>query len=123
MSAKPSPGAYHQHTRAAEPAGDEAGREGAEVIDCLKSSTVVAGMSTGGGYFHGDGTPLKMDSVYSVLTTDYLYAREDYCYQHLDPNPYITGLGYSQPTIEFLESLNTSPADPLDDYLDHEPRR
>jgi hypothetical protein len=80
-------------------------------------------MTAVGGYFHANGTPIVADSVYSVLTTDYLHARNDYCFQALDDNPYPTGLGYHQPTIDYIESLATSPAQPLDDYLDHTARR
>ncbi|MFC1661984.1 bifunctional metallophosphatase/5'-nucleotidase, partial [Gemmatimonadota bacterium] len=96
---------------------------GQEVVDCLAGTTIVAGMSTVGGYFHTDGTPLKMDSVYHVLTTDYLYALEGYRFHLYDQTPYLTGINYHQPTVTYLESLGTTPADPLDNFLDHTPRR
>jgi 2',3'-cyclic-nucleotide 2'-phosphodiesterase (5'-nucleotidase family) len=96
---------------------------GQEVVDCLTGSTVVAGMTTLGGYFHADGTPLKADSLYHVLTTDYLYSVQSSCFQVYDPDPYDTGLTYYQPTVSYLEFLDTSPADPLDNYLDLAPRR
>lgn len=96
---------------------------GGEVISCLDGDLIVGGMTAIGGYFHRDGSPLKADSVYAVLTTDYLYAREDHCFQHLDENPYHTGLNYHQPTMDYIESLATAPAQPLDDHLDHTPRQ
>ncbi len=96
---------------------------GSEVIDCLRSSTVVGGMSTVGGYFHSDGTPLKADSVYHVLTTDYLYSLDGQGFGLYDPTPYNTGITYFQPTVDYLEFLGTSSSDPLDGYLDHVPRR
>jgi len=96
---------------------------GSEIVACLKSSTVVAGMTTGGGYFHADGTPMKMDSTYHVLTTDYLYALDSYDFALYDPTPYNTGLNYHQPTVDYIRSLNTSAANPLNAYLDHDPRR
>ena len=78
---------------------------------------------TVGGFFHADGTPLKMDSVYTVLTTDYLYARSDYNYSLNDTDPYSTGINYYQSTITYLESLGTTAATPLDGYLDLTARR
>jgi len=96
---------------------------GDELLDCLQTSTVVAGMSTAGGAFHADGSPLKMDSVYHVLTTDYLYALDTYNFHLYDPTPYNTGINYHQPTVSYLESLGTEAGDPLDGYLDHTPRR
>lgn len=96
---------------------------GAELVDCLRSSTIMAGISTVGGYFHSDGTPLKMDSLYHVLTTDYLYARGDYNYSQYDQTPYNTGINYHQPTVSFLESLATTAENPLDAHLDHTSRR
>jgi len=96
---------------------------GAEVMDCLRSGIVVAGMNTVGGFFHADGTPLKADSVYNVLTTDYLYFLDSYNFSLYDQTPYSTGITYYQPTVTYLESLATSAGDPLDGYLDHISRR
>jgi len=95
---------------------------GQEVIDCL-GNHAVAGMTTSGGYKHADGTVFKLDSVYSVLTTDYLYIRESNSLSIYDPNPYYTEMNYHQPTIDFILSMNTSVANPLDNYLDYTPRR
>ncbi|MFH1762969.1 MAG: bifunctional UDP-sugar hydrolase/5'-nucleotidase [Gemmatimonadota bacterium] len=96
---------------------------GAELIDCLQSTTLVAGMSTAGGYFHSDGSAMKMDSVYHVLTTDFLYALDSYDFHLYDQTPYNTGIIYHQPTVSYLESLGTTPGNPLDGYLDHTARR
>ena len=96
---------------------------GAELIDCLQSTTIVAGMNTAGGYFHADGSPMKMDSVYQVLTTDYLFALDGYNFHLYDQTPHYTGINYHQPTVSFLESLGTTAGNPLDGYLDHTPRR
>ncbi len=95
---------------------------GEEVVDCLKSGTILAGMTTRGGYFHSDGTPLKMDSTYHVLTTDFLQASDDYNYKQYDPDPLFTGIVYSEPLLIYLEALATSPGNPLDPFLDREPR-
>ena len=96
---------------------------GSEVIQCIGSNLILSGMTTVGGYFHADGTPLKMDSVYSVLTTDYLYVQDATQFSVYAPNPYYTGLNYHQPTVDYIVSLNTSASDPLNNYLDHTPRR
>ena len=96
---------------------------GEEVVECLKATTILAGMSTTRGYLHSDGSPLKMDSLYTVLTTDYLYARDDYEYHLYDPTPHYTGIVYYEPLVRYLEDLNTSPGDPLDRFLDPVTRR
>ncbi|MBT4035571.1 MAG: bifunctional metallophosphatase/5'-nucleotidase [Candidatus Marinimicrobia bacterium] len=95
---------------------------GQQVIDCLENHA-VAGMTTSGGYKHADGTAFKLDSVYSVLTTDYLYIQENSSLSNYDPNPYYTEMNYHQPTVDFITSMNTSDTNPLDDYLDYIPRR
>jgi hypothetical protein len=80
-------------------------------------------MSTVGGYFHSDGTTLKMDSTYLVLTTDFLQGSDNYRYKQYDATPTSTGILYSQPTLIYLEALGTSPENPLDPFLDFDPRR
>jgi 5'-nucleotidase / UDP-sugar diphosphatase len=95
---------------------------GQQVIACLQNHA-VAGMTTSNGYWHADGTPFMLDSVYSVLTTDYLYLQPDNAFNSFDPDPYYTELNYSQPTVDFILSLNTSTNNPLNNYLDYTPRR
>lgn len=96
---------------------------GSEVIDCIGTNLILAGMTTVDGYRHMDGTPLEMDSVYSVLTTDYLYIQDGTNFHLYDDNPYLTGLNYHQPTVDYIKSLNTSASNPLNGYLDYTPRR
>jgi len=95
---------------------------GQQVIDCL-GNFVVAGLTTIDGYYHSDGTPLELDSAYSVLTTDYLYVQDQTLFHVYDPDPFPTGLNYHQPTVDYIRSLNTSTTNPLDNYLDYVPRR
>ncbi len=95
---------------------------GQQVIDCLQNH-VVAGMTTLGGYRHSDGTTFNRNSVYSVLTTDYLYIQEDNYFQLYDPVPYYTEMNYNQPTVDYILSLHTDSSNPLDNYLDYSPRR
>ncbi|MBL7120691.1 MAG: bifunctional metallophosphatase/5'-nucleotidase [Candidatus Marinimicrobia bacterium] len=95
---------------------------GQQVIDCLQNH-VVAGMTTSAGYQHSDGTAFNLDSIYSVLTTDYLYIQEDNYFQVYDTDPYYTEMNYHQPTVDYILSLNTDSSNPLDTYLDYSPRR
>jgi 2',3'-cyclic-nucleotide 2'-phosphodiesterase/3'-nucleotidase len=96
---------------------------GQEVVDCLVTGTIVAGMTTRGGYFHSDGTPLKMDSTYHVLTTDFLHGSDLNKYKGYDSNPLFTNMLYSEALLAYLEDLATTPNNPLDLFLDHQPRR
>jgi 2',3'-cyclic-nucleotide 2'-phosphodiesterase (5'-nucleotidase family) len=94
---------------------------GTQVIDCV-GELVVGGMTTINGYFHPDRTPLVADSVYHVLTIDYLYSLSSNKFSLYDPTPYNTSVNYRQPVIDWIESLQTSSSDPLNNYLDHVPR-
>ena len=96
---------------------------GAEVVSCLKPSTIMAGMSAAGGHFHADGSPLKMDSVYHVLTSDFLYGQNNYAYSQYDSEPVFLGVTYDQPPYRYVESLGTSQDNPLNNFLDPIPRR
>ncbi len=96
---------------------------GAEVVECLTDDFIVAGMTTQGGYFHSDGTALKMDSTYHVLTTDFLHGQNNLKFKDFDPTAKATNLIYSEPTLIYLEALATSPGNPLDQFLDPNPRR
>ncbi len=99
---------------------------GAEVINCTGYADMIyGGMTTVGGYFLLDGTEIDNGTTYSVLTTDYLYARNDYRFpfSQYDSNPYYTSMNYHQPTIDWITSLNTSSGNPLDNYLDNTARR
>jgi 2',3'-cyclic-nucleotide 2'-phosphodiesterase (5'-nucleotidase family) len=96
---------------------------GAQVIQCLQGDMIFSGMSTIGGYFHADGTEMKMDSVYTVLTTDFLYGQAANAFAGFDDTPKATELLYSQATLAYLEALQTSPENPLDQFLDSDPRK
>ena len=80
-------------------------------------------MTRTGGYKLNDGTPLDPNQTYRVLTIDYLYARTDNNFSNYDPDPYNTSIQYRQPVIDWIKSLNTSAANPLDQYLDNTPRQ
>lgn len=91
---------------------------GAELIDCI-DNYIVGGMTTVGGYYLLDGTPINLTQVYSVLTTDYLYSIENSKFSQYDSEPYNTSIEYMQPTIEWIRSLNTTSQNPLNSYLDY----
>lgn len=94
---------------------------GSQIID-VTNNLLVGGMTRNGDYKLADGTPLEADKSYRVLTTDYLYARSDYNFFVYDPEPYNTSIHYRQPVIDWIKSLNTSSSNPLDRYLDNDPR-
>lgn len=95
---------------------------GAEVIEVSQMNDIIlGGMTSIGGYKLLDGTPIEANTTYNVLFTDYLYIRNSL--SQYDSNPYYTGMNYSQPTIDYITSLNTSSADPLNNYLDGTSRR
>ncbi len=90
---------------------------GRELIACLDSSLYVGGMTTIGGYFLANGTPIDNNATYKVIITDYIYS----AYQNFptyDSVPYISSINWRQPVINWIKSLNTSMDNPLDQYLD-----
>ncbi len=91
---------------------------GEQLIGVLDNSLFVGGMTTVGGYFLADGTPIDNGTVYGVLTTDFIYSAY-YGFSVADPGPYVTGVNWRQPVIDRIKSLNTTPQNPLDQYLDH----
>lgn len=95
---------------------------GTELINCI-GYYLLGGMTTINGYFLSDGTPIYDDSVYSVLTTDYLYSVSSNNFSQYDPDPVNTSVHYRQPLIDWIISKNTSTQNPLNNYLDYTPRR
>ena len=94
---------------------------GQQVIDCM-GRFLVGGISSKSKRTLRDGTPIHPDSVYIVLTTDYLYVRSDTPFQKYDPEPEYISINYRQPVVDWIKSLNTSPENPLDKYLDDRSR-
>jgi len=98
---------------------------GSEVIHCTSYHDMVfGGITIIDGYFLSDGTSIEHNTTYTVLTTDYLYSRNDsrFPFSQYDSNPYYTSLNYHQPTIDWISSLNTSSTNPLSNYLDYTAR-
>jgi len=95
---------------------------GTELLDCI-ASFLLGGMTTIDGYKLADGSPINGESTYTVLTTDYLYSLTATNFSLYDETPVYTSLNYRDPLIDYLKSLNTSPSDPVENYLDYTPRR
>ena len=98
------------------------GQELIRNLECCQP--VGAGMTTVGRYKLADGTPLDPDAVYHVLVNDFMYTGGDgFKFQEQDPEAYYTSIDWRQPVIDWISALNTSPSDPLDNYLDGENRQ
>jgi 5'-nucleotidase / UDP-sugar diphosphatase len=95
---------------------------GAELLDCI-DGYLVGGMTTIGGNKLSDGTPIEANTTYTVLTTDYLYSLSSANFSQYDPTPENTSVNFRQPLIDWIKSLNTSATNPLNNYLDTDPRR
>ncbi len=95
---------------------------GEQVIDC-SDNLVIGGMTTIGGYFLSDGSPIEFNTVYKVLTTDYLYSQPDSKFAKYDPEPYNTSILYMQPTVDWILSKDTDENNPINNYLDATARR
>ncbi len=95
---------------------------GKEIKNITSLGDLIVGGMTRNGFILSDATPIENNQTYRLLTTDYLYARSDYSFSIYDTDPYYTSIIYRQPTIDWIKSLNTSVSNPLDQYLDHNPR-
>lgn len=63
-------------------------------------------------------TDIDPQATYRVLVNDFMYGGGDgYRLQEYDPDAYDTGIDWRQPLIDWLVSLDTSPDNPLDSYL------
>ncbi len=92
-----------------------------ENIECCRPT--IGGMTTRGGYELNDGTPIDLDATYHVLVSDFMYAGGDeFKFSEYDPDAYNTAINWRQPVIDWILSLDTSPDNPLDAYLDSESR-
>lgn len=70
-----------------------------------------------------DGRPFDPAATYNVLINDFMYFGGDgYLFGQQDPAAYDTGIQWRQPVIDWMLSLNTSPDEPLENYLDVTPR-
>ena len=66
-----------------------------------------------------DGSEFDLDAVYTVIINDFMYAGgDDYLFGEQDPEGYDTNVHWRQPVIDYILSLETSEAQPLDALLD-----
>lgn len=101
-------------------------QEIAENLHCCGGA--VAGMTYRtdmGGVFMSlaDGSDFDREGTYRVLVNDFMYnGGNGYLFGEQDPNGYNTGIHWREPVINYTASLNTSPDNPLEDFLDFAPR-
>jgi 2',3'-cyclic-nucleotide 2'-phosphodiesterase (5'-nucleotidase family) len=97
---------------------------GQEIIASYQHSNrkvALGGMRARAGYELLDGTPLDPEATYQVLVNDFMYAGgSGFRFQEYDPDAYHTGIDWRQPVMDWITKLNTSPDDPLENYLDSE---
>ncbi len=94
---------------------------GDQVINVTRN-LIVGGMTRIGGYKLMNGNPIVASEIYTVLTTDYLYYRTDTNFSAYDPTPEYLAVNYRDPVIEWIRSKNTNQGNPLNQYLDSQPR-
>ena len=96
----------------------------------LAENIACCGGAVGGISYTADGTITFLDgrefdpeAIYHVLVNDFMYYGGDgYLFSDQNPDGYDTGVQWRQPVIDWTVSLDTSESDPLENYLDPEPR-
>ena len=91
-------------------------------LDNIKSEVFVGGITTIGGYTLKDGSPVNPSKTYRVLTTDFYYSVTQILQQY-DNSPVYYKVNWRQPVIDWINSLNTTAGNPLDNYIDKTPRQ
>jgi len=96
---------------------------GAQTKNAIASLGVfVGGVNVINNYTMNDGSTMDDNATYTVLITDYIYYTNGDL-QMYDPTPEATGVNWRNPVINWIRSLNTNQADPLENYLDSIPRK
>ena len=98
---------------------------GAQVISLInqtRGGAFLGGINSTNGNRLRDGTPINLSAVYKVITTDYYYLTES-LFKQYDASPTYTYINFRQPVINYIKSLNTSQSNPLENYLDDNPRQ
>ncbi|MGA9531160.1 MAG: bifunctional UDP-sugar hydrolase/5'-nucleotidase [Anaerolineales bacterium] len=93
---------------------------GQQLIDTIQQrDPVVGGLTEADDVWSlADGSPLLRSETYQVLIPDVIYYGANYFkVQSLDPDPVDTGIDWRQPVVDYLRSLGTSEANPLDAVL------
>ncbi|HEX9117461.1 MAG TPA: bifunctional UDP-sugar hydrolase/5'-nucleotidase [Anaerolineae bacterium] len=103
------------------------GAELEENLSCCGG--VVGGVTFSGGRAMLTGAkgaaerPLGRGTTYHVLINDFMAGGGDrYKFGQQDPKAYDTGIDWRQPVIDYIKSLHTSEANPLEAHLDGQAR-
>ncbi len=94
---------------------------GQEIVDNFKCCGGICGglILPKGGTPLVKGKPIELNRTYRVLVTDFMYIGGDnFLFGKQDPSGYFTDVSWREPVIAYLKSLNTSPTNPLDKYID-----
>jgi 2',3'-cyclic-nucleotide 2'-phosphodiesterase/3'-nucleotidase len=85
----------------------------------ISRDPMLAGITEEGEEFIlSDGSSVKIDDVYRVLIPHSLYSGGNYYEFHLfDENPVDIGMNWLDPVIDWIQSLDTSRENPLDQLL------
>lgn len=94
---------------------------GEQLLECV-DGFLLGGMTNLEGLKFKDGSEVKKNKLYTVLTTNYLYSQSEIKFAQYDDDPYNTGMHYRQPLIDWIKSLNTTIDNPLNNYLDSDKR-
>lgn len=99
---------------------------GAQVVENMRCCGGAVGgfrYSQTGDIEFLDGRPFDLNETYTVIISDFMYLGGDnYQFGQQDPNGYDTSIQWRQPVIDYIESLVTTPDNPLDQHLDSAPR-
>jgi len=87
------------------------------VVNSIKSASFFGGINTTNGYKLKNGNAINPNATYKALTTDYYYSIVSILQQY-DATPTYTYINWRQPVINYIQYLNTTQANPLDNYLD-----
>lgn len=85
---------------------------GAQMYDFISRLPVCKESYIWGGL--SPNAKFEPNKVYTLITTDFLYALSETQFKRYDDNPYFSGMLYREPVIAFLEALNSSPEKPLE---------
>lgn len=97
---------------------------GEELVSTIRSRDPVLGGARWSeeGLELADGTPVDPEGEYQVVLPNVIYFGANYYeVQQMDLEPVDTGIPWREPVIEYLESLESSEAAPLDGLLSEGP--
>lgn len=94
------------------------------VKNLAKSTAIFSGVVFRDDQYWLGENKIDPDKTYKILLTDFMYTGGDRFTFHLDnPDGYYTGIDWRLPVIEYIQSLETSEHNPIENYLDPTNRR